>query len=157
MEQQSRSFPVGEAVPSRLMFNFSRYFTSCVAILLILLPVGCSDIDKAGISQLLDSRDRAITHRSISEYSALIASDYNDKGRSKVDIVAQMVSLFDKFEQAEMASYARDIRRLDDTRAQCEQSYKLRVYADGQWRQIIQREQLTLAKTGGGWKIVAGL
>jgi len=117
----------------------------------------CSDIDKAGISLLMDERDQAISHRSLSEYSAVIASEYSDKGRTKVDIVAQMVSLFDKFEKAEMASFNRTIRKLDDNRAQCEQSYKLRVYADGQWREITQREQLTLIHTAAGWKIVAGL
>jgi len=117
----------------------------------------CSGFDKAGISRLLDQRDQAISHRSISEYSSVIAAAYHDKGQTKIEIVAQMVSLFDKFEKAEMASYDREIRRLDDSHAQCEQSYKLRVYADGQWRQIVQREQLTLAKTVGGWRIVAGL
>jgi len=117
----------------------------------------CSDVDKAEISQLLDARDQAISHRNISEYSFLIASDYSDRGQSKVDIVAQMVSLFDRFEQAEMASYDRQIRRLNDAEAQCEQSYKLRVYADGQWRQIVQREQLLLTRKGSVWKISGGL
>lgn len=125
--------------------------------MLLSLLGACSDIDKAGINKTLDQRDRAISHRSLSEYSAVIASDYHDMGKTKVEVVAQMISLFDKFEQAEMNSYDRDIRRLDDNRAQCEQSYKLRVYADGQWRQIIQREQLTLSKTGAGWKITGGL
>jgi len=117
----------------------------------------CSDVDKVEISQLLDARDQAISHRNISEYSFLIAADYSDRDQSKVDIVAQMVSLFDRFEQAEMASYDRQIRRLNDTQALCEQSYKLRVYADGQWRQIVQREQLQLTRKAGGWKISGGL
>ena len=125
--------------------------------LLCTAMVACSDLDKAGISRLLDARDQAITHRSISEYSTLIASDFNDKGRSKVEIVAQMVSLFDKFERAEMRSYDREIRRLSDTQAQCEQTYMLKVYADGQWRQIVQREQLTLTSDPNGWKISSGL
>lgn len=121
------------------------------------LLVACSEIDKAGIMSLLDARDQAISHRSLSEYSAVISSDYNDKGRGKVEIVAEMVSLFDKFEKAEMHSHDRNIRRIEDNLAQCEQSYDLRVYADGQWRQVSQREQLILAKTENGWKIVGGL
>jgi hypothetical protein len=125
--------------------------------LLFACLVACSDIDKAGISQTLDSRDRAISNRSISEYSSLISSSYYDKKRDKIAVVAQMLSLFDKFERAEMQSYDRQIRKLDDGRAQCEQSYTLKVFADGQWRQIVQREQLTLAEESSGWKIVSGL
>jgi hypothetical protein len=137
-----------------MLINRNRYLW---VVLFCTLIAACSDLDKAGISNLLDARDRAITHRSISEYSALIASDFNDNGRSKVDIVAQMVSLFDKFEKAEMHSYDREIRRLSDTSAQCEQTYMLKVFADGQWRQIVQREQLTLANSPHGWKISSGL
>ena len=117
----------------------------------------CSDIDKASVSQLLNDRDQAITHRNISEYSVLISSDYHDKKRTKIEVVAQMLSLFDKFERAEMNSYDRQIRKLDDNLARCEQSYTLKVYADGQWRQIVQREQLTLKEESSGWKIISGL
>ena len=124
---------------------------------LILFLSACSDLDKVGISQLLDARDQAISHRNISEYSALISSDYNDSKRSKVEVVAQMLSLFDKFEQAEMSSYDREIRRLSNGRAQCKQSYTLRVFADGEWRQIVQREQLMLTEEASGWKIISGL
>lgn len=127
------------------------------SILLCAGLIACSDIDKAGISGLLDARDQAISHRNISEYSLLISRAYRDKSRSKIEVVAQMLSLFDKFEHAEMHSYDRQIRKLDSDRAQCEQSYTLKVFADGQWRQIVQREQLLLVKEPGGWKIVAGL
>jgi len=135
----------------------SRHIILPILLAAVAAIAACSDIDKAGISQLLDARDAAISHRSIAEYSALIASDYSDKDRGKVDIVAQMVSLFDKFERAEMRSYDRQIRLLNDRQAQCEQSYTLKVFADGQWRQIVQREQLTLTDDAGGWKISAGL
>lgn len=133
------------------------YRAVLAAMLAAVVSSACSDLDKAGISNLLDARDRAISHRSVSEYSAVIAQGYNDKGRSKVEVVAQMISLFDKFEKAEMNSFDRDIRALNEGLAQCEQSYKLKVFANGQWRQIVQREQLTLARTDAGWKITAGL
>jgi len=117
----------------------------------------CSDLDKTAVSQLLDTRDQAITHRSISEYSTLISSDYHDSKRSKVEVIAQMLSLFDRFERAEMNSYDRQIRKLDNNLVQCEQSYTLKVFADGQWRQIVQREQLILTEEASGWKIISGL
>ena len=126
-------------------------------LLLSSLLIGCSDLDKTGISLLLDARDQAITHRNISEYSVLISSNYHDHKRDKVQVVAQMLSLFDKFERAEMNSYDRQIRKLEDNLAQCEQSYTLKVFADGQWRRIVQREQLMLTKGPGGWKIISGL
>jgi len=125
--------------------------------LLSVILIACSDIDKTGISSLLDARDQAISNRSISEYSGLISGSYHDQRRGKVEVVAQMLSLFDKFERAEMHSYDREIRILDNDRAQCEQSYTLRVFADGEWRQIVQREQLTLAEEDNGWRIISGL
>ncbi|MES0370905.1 MAG: hypothetical protein ABUK11_01380 [Mariprofundaceae bacterium] len=129
-----------------------------LVILLITAAItACSDIDKAEISQVMDARDRAISHQSIPEYSALISTDYNDNNRGKINVVAQMVSLFDKFERAEMSSYDRQIRQLDESRAQCDQSYTLKVFADGEWRRIVQREQLTLTRNSTGWKIISGL
>lgn len=132
-------------------------YTLTLFCLLSSCLLGCSDIDKSSVSQLLDARDQAISHRNISEYSILISSSYHDKNRTKVEVVAQMLSLFDKFKRAEMNSYNRQIRKLDDNLAQCEQSYTLKVYADGQWRQIVQREQLTLMEESSGWKIISGL
>ncbi len=128
-----------------------------LALLIGVLLFGCSDIEKSEISGVMDARDHAISSRNISEYSALISGNYNDRGRSKVEVVAQMVSLFDKFEQAEMSSYDRNIKHIDGGLAQCEQSYRLKVFADGDWRQIVQREQLTLVQESSGWKIISGL
>jgi len=116
-----------------------------------------SGIEKSEIAELMDARDMAISQRSIPDYSALIYSDYNDQGRSKVDAVAQMVSLFDKFDRAVMHSHDRHIQQLDDNHAICDQSYTLKVLADGKWRQIVQREQLALTKGNGVWKISGGL
>lgn len=140
-----------------MMLSRQLYFPALLYLLSSSLLLACNDIDKIGVSQLLDARDQAITHRNISEYSALIASSYHDRNRTKVDVVAQMLSLFDQFEQAEMNSYDRQIRRFDDNLARCEQSYTLKVYTDGQWRQIVQREQLILKEESNGWKIVSGL
>jgi len=105
----------------------------------------------------MNARDRAISQRSISDYSALIYSNYQDQGRSKIDVVAQMVSLFDKFERAEMRSHDRQIQQIDDNHARCDQSYTLKVMTDGEWRQIVQREQLELTREHDNWKISSGL
>ena len=68
-----------------------------------------------------------------------------------------MNRLFAQFEKTEMQSSQRVIRLLDDQHAECEQNYLLRVKADGTWRQLNQRERITLTKTSEGWKISAGL
>jgi len=68
-----------------------------------------------------------------------------------------MRKLFAQFEQIEMTSANRTIRLLDHNRAECEQSYLLRVQANGAWRQINQRERIILSKTETGWKISGGL
>jgi len=119
--------------------------------------LACGEMEKSEITELMDARDRAISQRSISDYSVLIYSNYHDQGRSKVDVVAQMVALFDKFDRAEMRSHNRQIRLLSDKLARCDQSYTLKVLADGKWRQIVQREQLTLTRDRDGWKISGGL
>ncbi|MCF7820904.1 MAG: hypothetical protein K9M17_00520 [Mariprofundaceae bacterium] len=128
-------------------------------LLLIVIAAfpACSDLEKSEITALMDARDLAMSQRNISDYSALIYSNYDDQGRSKVDIVAQMVALFDKFDRAEMRSYNRQIQQLNDEHARCNQSYTLKVLADGEWRKIVQREQLALTRDRDGWKISGGL
>jgi len=124
---------------------------------LLILLSGCADVEKTAISSLMDARDRAVSAQDISAYSALIHNDYQDKRQGKIEVVARMIALFAQFEATEMRSYDRTIRMLDDTHAQCEQTYTLRVRANGAWREIVQREQLQLARTPSGWKISAGL
>jgi len=117
----------------------------------------CNGADKAAISAVLDARDAAISQRDIAAYSALIDPQYQDRGRAKVDMVAQMIHLFDRFDRMDMHSFDRTIRIVDDDHAQCIQSYRLRVHADGQWRTMTNREELTLTHTAAGWKISGGL
>lgn len=127
-------------------------------LLLSLALTGCSNVQKSEINSVLDARDQAISNKDISAYSALLLSDYmDDHGKSKITVVAQFVHMFQQFDKTEMHSYDREIRLIDDTHAQCEQSYKLRVKADGRWRELVQREQIYLVKTPAGWRISGGL
>jgi len=126
-------------------------------LIIITTLLVCGGADKSEINELMDARDQAYSHLNIADYSALINNNYHDQGRSKVDVVAQMVALFDRFDRAEMQSHDRQIQQVDDSHALCEQSYTLKVMADGKWRQIVQREQLTLSKESDGWKISGGL
>ncbi|MDT8375881.1 MAG: hypothetical protein RQ867_03970 [Mariprofundaceae bacterium] len=137
-------------------FNLTRINIILLLIIAAAL-MACSEMEKSEITGLMDARDLAISQRSIPDYSNLIYSAYHDQGRTKVDVVAQMVALFDRFDRAEMRSHDRQIQQLDDTHAVCEQSYTLKVRADGEWRQIVQREQLALTKDHDGWKISGGL
>ncbi len=128
--------------------------------LLFILCLGlsaCSGADKASINAVLDARNAAITARDIGAYSDLILPDYIDHGRGKVDIVAQMIHLFDRFDALHMHSFNREIHLVDDTHADCAQSYRLRVRAGGRWREMVQREELSLERTPAGWKISGGL
>jgi hypothetical protein len=138
--------------------RFSLFKMSKTLLLIIMTTLlACSEMEKSEITTLMDARDLAISQRSIPDYSALIYSNYDDQGRSKVDVVAQMVALFDKFDRAEMRSYNRQIQQLNDELARCDQSYTLKVLADGKWRKIVQREQLTLTRDRDSWKISSGL
>jgi len=122
-----------------------------------LLIAACSGADKASISTVLDARNAAITARDIGAYSNLILPDYKSYGSSKVDIVARMIHLFDQFDTLEMHSFNREVHLVDDTHADCAQSYRLRVHAGGRWREMVQREELSLERTPAGWKISGGL
>jgi len=117
----------------------------------------CSDTDKMRISALLDARDIAISQRDIGAYSGLLLDDYSDNRQDKVAVVARMINLFDRFGEIEMKSRDRDIRLIDDDHAQCQQSYTLRVHAEGQWRTLVQREALGFTRTAAGWRISSGL
>ncbi len=131
---------------------------SLLAAGLLLNLAGCGEWEKMAASRTLDARDKAVTAQDIGAYSFLIDDDYHDdRGRNKVRLVAEMLDLFDRFEKSEMHSFDRACRLTDDAHALCEQSYRLRVFADGQWRKIVQREQLELIRTDSGWKISSGL
>ncbi|RLL51018.1 hypothetical protein D8Y20_10450 [Mariprofundus sp. EBB-1] len=141
-----------------------RFFTShrnhilTISIFMLFNLLACSDYDKQAINALLDARDIAVSTHNIRGYDALLLPDYHDKsGQSEFDIVSKMNKLFAQFEETEMTSSNRVIRMLDEHSAECEQSYLLRVKADGTWRQLNQRERITLSKTSDGWKISGGL
>jgi len=128
-----------------------------VPIFFCLLLTACGSADKASINAVLDARNAAISARDIGAYSDLILPDYKDHGRSKVAIVAQVIHLFDRFDALEMHSFNREVHLVDNTHADCAQSYRLRVRSGDRWREMVQREELSLQRTPAGWKISAGL
>jgi len=118
---------------------------------------GCNNIQKSKIASLLDARDRAISEQSLEDFSVLLTDKYDDHGRSKIDVVAQMINLFEQFEQISMHSHDRIIRIIDEAHAQCEQTYTLKVFADEQWRSLVQKEQLQFERINEQWRISGGL
>lgn len=134
----------------------NRFPSILLLILTALIVTACSN-DKLEIHQLLDARDQAVSSRNIGAYSALIDEDYQHLGQSTADVLIRMEELFFQFDTLEMHSSDRSIYFSDDNHAQCEQSYILKVKADGNWRSIAQRERLDLTKTVSGWKISGGL
>jgi len=126
-------------------------------LFLCLFITACSGADRISINAVLDARNAAITAHNIGAYSILISPDYMDHHHSKVDIIAQMIHLFDRFDAMEMHSFDRKLHLVDDTHADCAQSYRLKVHAGGHWREMVQREELSLQRTSAGWKISGGL
>ena len=123
-------------------------------LILALLLTACSG-DKGDIADVLEARDNAISQRNIEAYASLLSTGYlNTAGIAKVE---EMKAIFQRFENVEMTSRDREIRILDETSAICEQTYLLRVFADKQWREVVQREQLKLTHSDGHWKISGGL
>ena len=129
---------------------------SIIPLLIILLLASCSS-EKQGIHQILDARDVAFTAHDIAAYSALLHPNYNHLKQNGSDVIERVKQLFSQFDTMEMHSSDRTIYFVDDTHAQCEQSYKLRVKADNRWREIDRRERIELTKSPDGWKISGGL
>lgn len=129
-----------------------RFLLLCCTLLFI---AACTDTNKADIQHLLDERDHTISTQNINNYASLLSPTYlKGEGQSAVN---QMQQIFSRFEQVEMHSQQREIRISDDDKAMCEQTYSLKVFADGHWREIVQREQIQLGKIENKWFIVGGL
>ncbi len=117
----------------------------------------CSGQDRASIRAVLDARDSAVSRHDINAYADLLLPGYEYKHHTEFETINRMRKLFGQFEKIEMTSNNRTIRLLDHNHAECEQSYMLHVQANGAWRQINQRERISLTKTASGWKISGGL
>jgi len=133
-------------------------YAVCGAIVFLCLGlIIFHESDEAGIHAVLDARDQAISSRDINAYSQLIADGYQDNGRDREQVLAQTGDMFRTFIELHMQSFDREVRLLGKGAAECRQSYRLRVRAGASWRQIVEREQISLKKTDAGWRITAGL
>jgi len=124
-------------------------------LLVVLLLSACSDMDKFSISSLLDERDQSISAQNIEAYGSLMQDTYRVGAGGK--LLRDMEAVFASFDEVQMVSRNREIRILNDNQAMCEQTYVLKMLADGDWREVVQREQLLLRKVDGSWKISGGL
>jgi len=134
-----------------------RFLPLAAIVLSLLLLSACSEYNKMEIRELLDARDAAVSQHDLTAYETLLITDYHAPQQTRQSIITKMRHLFAQFKQIEMKSNNRFIRMNDSTHAECEQSYILRVFADGDWRQLSERERLQLTKTPNGWKISGGL
>jgi len=128
-----------------------------IALCAALLLSACSESGVSGVNTLLNARDASINNRDITAYSELIADDYQGRQLGKADIIKHMQQMFDQFTRIEMESFGRDIFIQDDTHARAAQSYRMKVLMDGSWREMLQREELSLVRSESGWKISSGL
>ncbi len=128
-----------------------------VWILLIGVLTACVGSDDAAVQAVLNQRSQALQNKNIQQYAMLIADNYMSRGRDKKEVVDEMKRLFRMFNDIQMDTYDRMVRVLVGGHAECEQSYTLKVYADGVWRNITHREQIELQNQKGVWKITAGL
>jgi len=130
---------------------------AALGICLAALLSACGDSSLSGINKMLDARDDAICERNIAAYASVIAEDYQGRQQGKSEIVDSMHQLFEQFNQLKMESFGRDIYIADDSHARAAQSYRLKVLMDGSWREMLQREELTLTRSESGWQIKSGL
>jgi len=134
-----------------------RFYKTAAFVSLLALLTACNASNTADISKVLDARNHAINEKNISTYADIIIEEYHADGRTKEDLLLQMYDLFKHFQNIQMQTHNRQIDIIDDSHALCEQSYSLKVMADHEWRNIVQKEQLELIKQGDTWKISGGL
>ncbi|TLS76404.1 hypothetical protein FE236_07185 [Mariprofundus erugo] len=127
------------------------------SLILASLLNSCGNHDKSDISTILDARDRAVSEHDILAYHELLAPGYQDRGETEAALVIRINKLFEQFDEITMTSDNRIIRLQDENHALCEQNYRLRVRADKSWREMYQREQISLTRTPAGWRISGGL
>lgn len=126
-----------------------------IIIALVLITTSCTENATQPIQELLEVRNTSISQQDIEQYTLLLDPSYlNHDGQQKVE---QMAKVFHRFEKVKMESRDQEIRIIDEHQAICEQTYILTVFADGEWRKIVQREQLSFTNTDGQWKISGGL
>ncbi|ATX80060.1 hypothetical protein Ga0123461_1647 [Mariprofundus aestuarium] len=138
------------------MLNYLKKLPVSIILLITLILASCSS-EKQEIHEVLDARDIAFTAHDTAAYSALLHPNYNHLKQNSSDVIERVKQLFSQFDMMEMHSRDRTIYFVDDTHAQCEQSYRLRVKADNRWREINRRERIELTKSPDGWKISGGL
>jgi hypothetical protein len=126
-----------------------------LAFFAVLLLSACTASDKAEINDVLDQRDASISQKNIQTYTSLLSSVYHKPDEKSA--LKNIQHIFDAFDKVKMSSRDRRIQIIDDEHAICEQTYILQVLADGDWRKIVQREQLKFHKDKSGWKISSGL
>jgi len=124
-------------------------------LLFAILLASCTDANKSDINDLLDARDASISQQNIQQYATLLSDNYiQDVGAEKI---SAMKDIFSRFEKVIMTSRDRELRIGENNTAICEQTYILKVFADGEWREIVQREQLSFELINNQWKISGGL
>lgn len=124
-----------------------------ICLILGLLLASCTE--KSKVSETLDLRDISISHQDIELYTSLLSRPYLE--HEGIHSIEKTKSLFARFDAIKMQSRDRNIQIIDESHAACEQTYILQVLADGEWRKIVQREQLELHKEEGAWRISSGL
>jgi len=124
-------------------------------IVVVLLFSACTDLEKSHIDDLLNQRDLSISQKDIKKYASLLSQTYfKSHGAEAVESMQRTFSSFDK---VSLVSRDRRIQINDDNHAICEQTFVLKVFSDGKWRNIVRREQLKFLRENGVWKINDGL
>jgi len=124
-------------------------------ILVVLLFSACTDLEKSAIDHLLDQRNQSISQKDIKTYTSLLSQTYLKKNGSSA--IESMQRIFSSFDKVSLISRDRRIQINDENHAICEQTYVLKVFSDGQSRNIVRREQLKFTREHEVWKIDGGL
>lgn len=122
------------------------------------LVSGCSgqDGNRKAVTQLIETRSKALNSRNTVLYLSAVSAGYNDKGNDFQHLKENIANNFKSFENISYQPGEHTIS-IDGNHAEASGTYRMRVVVHGRELVLDGTEHLKFAKEPEGWKIIAGL
>ena len=119
---------------------------------------GCSGNEKEhqAITQLIETRSKALNSRNTTLYLSTVSPGYSDKDKGYSQLKESIINNFKTFESLSYQSEEHAISVAGNL-AEASGTYRMRVIIRGRELLLDGMEHLKLAKGPEGWKIIGGL
>ena len=127
-----------------------------LSIFLLLSLAYCSSSPQDEIVKVLKRREKALENGDLALYLSCISENYQDKGMDFSAVGQKVAESIKSLKGIELSFYDRSIYP-EGEYATVYQKVELSVDVGGKEKHSSTREQLTLVREKGGWKIIKGL